>query len=183
MRIIGGRYRGKKLFSPLSEAVRPTSDRAREAVFNILYSLLPNNWEDYDLLEIFCGSGAFGLEAVSRGIKSACLIDKDTTAAAKNAALFPTEKDKIKLIKAAAENLPFANKNQKYNLYFSDAPYHQGLTEKALNEAVKKGWLANGAICVLETHKDEQLPITTPFKLLDERRYGIAKITILEYNN
>ena len=68
MRIIAGKYRGKKLVSPLTDKIRPTSDRAREAVFNILNSRLEHNWEAFSLLEVFAGTGAFGLEALSRGI-------------------------------------------------------------------------------------------------------------------
>ena len=97
MRIIGGTYRGKKLISPNYEGVRPTSDRTREAVFNILYSLLPQEWGVYRLLEVFTGSGAFSLEAISRGVSKVCMVDLDLTAAQKNVALFPKESDKLKL--------------------------------------------------------------------------------------
>ena len=181
MRIIGGKYRGKKLISPTTEGVRPTSDRAREAVFNILYSRLPEDWSAYRLLELFGGSGAFGLEAMSRGVSKICMVDKDLSNINKNVALFPQEKDRIKLIKADVCNLPTAK--EKYNLYFSDAPYSQGLSEKALSEAQSKGWLEKGAVCVVEVKKDETFTPPLGFELKDERTYGIAKILILENNN
>lgn len=78
MRIIAGNYRGKKLFSPESDKVRPTADRAREALFNILHSSLEKDWSAYKLLDVFAGTGAFALEALSRGAAAVALIDKDT---------------------------------------------------------------------------------------------------------
>lgn len=179
MRIIGGTYRGKKLISPNYEGVRPTSDRTREAVFNILYSLLPQEWGAYRLLEVFTGSGAFSLEAISRGVSKVCMVDLDLTAAQKNVALFPKESDKLKLLKADGTKLPEAK--EKYNLYFSDAPYNQNLSEKALAEAAEKGWLEQGAVCVIEVHKSENLVPPAGFDQLDERIYGIAKILIFKY--
>ena len=91
MRIIAGTYRGKKLFSPLSEGVRPTSDRARESVFNILNSRLEQPWSAYRLLDIFAGTGAFALEAISRGVAAAALVDLNPATMRKNISLFPQE--------------------------------------------------------------------------------------------
>ena len=121
MRIIGGSYRGKKLFSPQSEQVRPTSDRAREAIFNILYSKLSSSFDEQNLIELYAGSGAFSLEAISRGFRKACMIDINTSSLSKNVALFPKEKDKIKIIKSDATNLPFST--ESYDVAFLDAPY------------------------------------------------------------
>ena len=106
MRIIAGNYRGKKLLSPTRAEVRPTADRARESVFNILNSKLDAPWEQQHLLDIFAGSGAFALEALSRGAASVCLVDIDISDAKKNAALFPKEAAKISLLKASATALP-----------------------------------------------------------------------------
>ena len=79
MRIVAGLYRGKKLFSPQSDAVRPTSDRARESVFNILYSMSKKNWAEISFADIFAGTGAMGFEALSRGAKKVAFVDIDTT--------------------------------------------------------------------------------------------------------
>ena len=133
MRIIAGTYRGKKLFSPLNEGVRPTSDRARESVFNILNSRLEQPWSAYRLLDIFSGTGAFALEAISRGIAVAALVDLNPTTMRKNVSLFPQEQHKIKIIAADAAKLPPAR--EKYNLLFADAPYRRGLSEAALISA------------------------------------------------
>lgn len=177
MRIIGGIYRGKKLLSPLSEKVRPTSDQAREAVFNILFSKLEKPWADYALLDLFAGSGAFALEAISRGARNATLIDADTASAARNISLFPNEKSKLKLIKADAINLPAAD--AAYDIIFLDAPYRMGLSERALLSLLRQGWTRPGTILVAETAKDEDLPLPPQFELIDCRTYGIAKFTFM----
>ena len=130
MRIIGGRYRGKKLISPSSEHVRPTSDKARESLFNILRNRLDNDFKNYNLIDIFSGSGAFALEALSQGFSKVVMIDKDIRDLQKNVALFPTEQNRIQIIKTDILN-PLCLQD-KYDVVFMDAPYNQGLTEKAL---------------------------------------------------
>ncbi len=177
MRIIGGTYRGKKLYSPASTAVRPTADRAREAVFNILNSKLGGDWSSVELLELFTGSGAFALEALSRGVAKVCMADIDLRDAKRNAALFPQEASKIKMLKADVTKMPQAT--EKYNLLFMDAPYNQGLSEPALASVLAKGWLFDDCLCVVETEKNESLVLPQGFELIDERIYGLAKFWFL----
>lgn len=177
MRIIGGKYRGKKLISPSSPAVRPTSDKAREALFNILRSRLGNDFSKLKLLDVFTGSGAFGLEAISQGFAYVMMIDIDTSQAQKNINLFTEEKSKIKLIKADACSI--TEKNEKFDVMFMDAPYNQGLSEKALNNL--HNWLNDGALCLIEVEKNEKCNLPEGYKLLDERRYGLAKVIIAEF--
>ena len=129
MRIIAGNYRGKKLFSPESDKVRPTADRAREALFNILHSSLEKDWSAYKLLDVFAGTGAFALEALSRGAAAVALIDKDTRSLEKNVALFPKEKERISVFRQNVLSLPPSA--GRYDLLFMDAPYNQGLSEPA----------------------------------------------------
>lgn len=179
MRIIGGSYRGKKLFSPQSEGVRPTADRARESVFNILNSKLDGGWETCRLLEIFAGTGAFSLEAISRGAAAACLIDINPDNARRNIALFPKEQGLIKLLKADALKLPQAA--EAYNLLFMDAPYAKGLSEPALRRAAEQGWLQDGCLCVIELEKNEAFDLPSDFERLDERCYGIARFLFARY--
>ncbi len=179
MRIIAGNYRGKKLLSPTRAEVRPTADRARESVFNILNSKLDAPWEQQHLLDIFAGSGAFALEALSRGAASVCLVDIDISDAKKNAALFPKEAAKISLLKASATALPPAPK--KFSLLFSDAPYKRGLSEPALISLHKQGWLSPHALCVVEIEKNEELNVLEPFELIDRRVYGLAQFLFFRY--
>ncbi len=176
MRIVGGKYRGKKLISPTSQNVRPTSDKAREALFNILRSRLGGNYGELKLLDIFSGSGAFGLEAISQGFAEVALVDVDVRDLQKNVDLFVAEKNKIKIVRADVTKdilLP-----AKYDVVFSDAPYNKGLTEKALGKICP--FLNNGALCFIEIEKKEQCNIPYQYKLLDERNYGLAKVLIAQ---
>ena len=155
MRIIGGAYRGKKLYSPEYEGVRPTSDRAREAVFNILSSKLAGDWAACDMLDVFAGTG--------------------------NAALFAKEKDRISLISADASRLPTAPR--QYNLVFLDAPYNRGLSVAALRSLAGQGWLAEDALVLVELEKNEPLEMESIpfFEQVDERRYGLARVVFLHF--
>lgn len=173
LRIIGGKYRGKKLFSPENKDVRPTAERAREAIFSILYSKL-GDFGKLRVLDIFAGTGAFGLEALSRGAEKVSFIDQNTFLVTKNTALFEKEKSHIKIIRAEASNLPYAS--ETHNLIFADAPYQKGLSEKAAESLLAKGWIENGALCLFETAKDEDIFLPSCFKKVDERFYGAAKI-------
>ena len=177
MRIIGGKYRGKKLISPVSKNIRPTSDKAREAVFNILRNKLGGNFYGKKLIDVFAGSGAFGLEALSQGFSEIALVDIDVSDLQKNIKLFASENDKIKVIKADATKKIIVDK--KYDVLFMDAPYNQGLTEKALDTV--KDCLIEGAICLIEVEKGENCELPSNYKLIDERCYGIAKIVIAEF--
>ncbi|MBE6453264.1 MAG: hypothetical protein E7017_00040 [Alphaproteobacteria bacterium] len=176
MRIVGGKYRGKKLISPMSQNVRPTSDKAREALFNILRSRLGGNYSKLKLLDIFSGSGAFGLEAISQGFAEVALIDIDTRDLQKNVDLFVSEKNKIKVVRADITNDVFLS--AKYDVLFSDAPYNKGLTEKALEKIYP--FLNNGALCFIELEKNEQCTLPHQYTLLDERNYGAAKVMIVQ---
>lgn len=180
MRIIAGKFKGKKLFTPSDLNVRPTGERAREALFSMLFSRL-GNFSDCRVLDVFAGTGAFGFEALSRGAKQVTFVDINTTLVKKNADLFKDEKSKIKIINANALNLGRASETS--NLLFMDAPYAKGLSAPAINELATKGWLEDGALCLIETHRDEKLELSDSFKLLQDRTYGIACVHIFEYKN
>lgn len=179
MRIIGGKYRGKNIFSPQSQGVRPTSDRAREAVFNILFSKLEKSFSQYSLLDVFSGTGAVGLEAISRGFREVGMVDLDTLLLSKNAALFPAEKEKLRIFRQNVLKLGPAV--VKYDLLFMDAPYNKGLSEPALLQLATQGWLNPGAMCLVELEKKEKFDIPDGFELLDDRSYGLSRILFLNY--
>ena len=178
MRIVGGKYRGKKLISPQNPNVRPTSDRAREAVFNIFRARLGADFSALRLVDVFCGSGAVALEAISQGFAEVAAVDVDVGAVRKNAAMFPAEKNKLKIVAADARQW---RSSQKYDVMFMDAPYQQGLSEPALVAAVPM--LADGAWCLIELRKDEDCALPENFELLEERRYGLAKILIARFRS
>ena len=161
----------------MSDKVRPTSDKAREALFSILRSRRGNDFGKLSLIDVFAGSGAFGLEAISQGFASVVLVDIDPKDLLKNVALFPNEKNKIEVIKAdATKELPL---NKKFDVLFMDAPYHQNLSEKALGGL--KNSLKSNALCFIEICKDEICNLPQEYKLVDERKYGIAKVLIAEF--
>ena len=177
MRIVGGKYRGKKLWAPAGRDVRPTSERAREAIFNILYSHLGGDYGEMKLLDVFAGTGAFGLEAMSRGFKEITFIDIDTEAVQKNVKMFVSEKDKLRIIKADATRLPRAR--QKFDVVFTDAPYALDLSQKALKQLVLQGWLKEKSLCIVEIRQDERWELPEEFELVDERVYGLARVLFL----
>ena len=179
MRIIGGKYRGKNLISPGGAQVRPTSDRAREALFSILRSKLGFDFSGYKLLDVFAGSGAFGLEALSQGFSEIALVDKEPLSLQKNVRLFPAEASRIEVFKADACFIPKAK--AEYDVLVMEAPYRQNLTEPALRELAAKNWLKNGALCLVEIHKDEKLNLPEQFEQTDERRYGLAKVIFAKF--
>lgn len=176
MRIIGGKYRGKKLFSPVSPAVRPTSDRAREALYNILRSRLGGDLDHLKLLDVFAGSGAFALEGLSQGFGCVAMIDIDTGTIMKNAALFSNEKANIQIIRADVKRIKKAP--TAFDVLFMDAPYDKGLSEPALKTLAEQGWLKPEALCLIEVEKDEELDLPDTYEEIDVRRYGLAKVII-----
>jgi 16S rRNA (guanine966-N2)-methyltransferase len=185
MRIVGGRNRGRKIIGPEDErdALRPTSDRARESLFNILEhgrfsrdgtSLV----RDARVLDVFCGTGAFALEALSRGAAAATLIDKDPAAIAlvhRNlAALGET---KARVVQADATAPPRAA--DAHALVFLDPPYRSGLATAALAALDEAGWLAPEALCIVEIDRREKCEVPAGFTTLDERSYGRARLAFL----
>lgn len=177
MRIVGGKYRGKKLWTPEGKDVRPTSERAREAIFNILYSKLGGDYSELNLLDIFCGTGAFGFEALSRGFKHVTFVDIDTIPVQKNAKLFQAEKERFSVMQSDASRL--SKSRRLYDMVFMDAPYAKGLTEIALKQLLAQSWLREGAICIVEIRKDERWPLPEGLELVDERVYGLARVLFL----
>ena len=181
MRIIGGQWRGLRLAElgtgdPAAH-LRPTSDRVREAIFNLLinggYS---DPVTDARVLDLFAGTGALGLEAVSRGAASLTLIDDGQTARAliaKNIALCRTPAQHLRL---NASRLP-PNPGPPYTLIFLDPPYGKSMGEAALRSALTGNWLAPDALVVWE--EGTALPPPPGFDQLDQRRYGDTYVTIL----
>lgn len=179
MRIIAGKYRGKKLVAVQSADIRPTEDRVREAVFNILYSIT-GSFEGKNVLDVFAGTGAFGLEALSRGAQKICLIDKNTQTLQKNVALFEKERDTIEILRTDISSLPHAK--YAFDIVFSDAPYDLGLNEIALQNLALKGFLKDGTLCIVETRNNEIINLPQTFHLADERTYGMAKIRFYTFS-
>ena len=187
MRIIGGRFSGRRLAAPGAAGggkahLRPTSDRVREALFNLLahgsYGTPPPP-EGRRVLDLFAGTGALGLEALSRGASRAVLVEDFATARAlirENVeALGLTGQTKI--WRRDATRLGPC-RGEPFDLVFLDPPYRSGLAEAALASAREGGWLAPGAVIVVELAADEVPPAPDWLTLADRRRYGDTQILI-----
>lgn len=184
MRIIAGKHRGRRLNVPRGAAFRPTADRVREALFNILghHSGVPE-LEDATVLDVFAGTGAYGLEALSRGAARAVFVDRDPAALKgirSNAAAL-NEDESVVLLRLDAARLPVPPRTAKAPaaLAFLDPPYGLGLAVPALDGLRSHGWIGEGAVCVVEVAARESFAPPPGYILLDERTYGAARVAFL----
>ncbi len=181
MRIVAGKFRGARIEAPKGLVTRPTSDRVRPALFNVLEHGTPEvAFEEARVLDLFAGSGALGLEALSRGARFCLFIEESAAARAairRNVeALGLTGATKI--WRRDATRLGPAGTLQPFDLVFCDPPYGQGLGESALASAAEGGWLRAGAIAVLEERADLDVGWPAKFEEIDRRRYGDTAIVI-----
>ena len=184
MRIVAGRHRGRRIAAPPGEALRPTKDRVREAIFNILaHAHLGQGGAsaiiDARVLDGFAGTGAMGLEALSRGASFATFLDTDTAALAcirANAAALG-ETARVRVLRADCQRPPRAD--QACTLVFLDPPYGAGIAPAALDALAGMGWIGADAIAVVEIGAKEDFAPPVGFATLDERVYGIARIVVL----
>jgi 16S rRNA (guanine966-N2)-methyltransferase len=183
MRIVGGRHRGRRLLAPPGDTVRPTSDRAREALFNILsHGRLAAGGIPFAgaaVLDAFAGTGALGLEALSRGATEAAFIERDPEAVAvlrRNVAALG-ESAHAEIVPGDATRPIRAG--LRCAVAFVDPPYRSGLAAPALEALDRTGWLAPEALVVVELGAREELVPPAAFTVLDERVYGAARLIFL----
>lgn len=188
MRIVGGQFRGKTLVAPSSDAIRPTSDRVRESLFNILahgdFGLEDDIFYQARILDLFAGTGALGIEAISRGATSVLFVEDGIEARGilrQNVENFGLT-GKARVFRRDATALGPAQKFGPFSLIFIDPPYGKGLGEKALVSASEGGWLTKNAICVWEESASAEVEIPATVTLIDERKYGETLIRILQIN-
>jgi 16S rRNA (guanine966-N2)-methyltransferase len=185
VRIIAGRHRGRLLAAPPGETVRPTGERAREALFNILahgsFAASGPAYAGTRVLDAFAGTGAFGLEALSRGAAGVVFIENNRAALAALRANIAAlgEEQRADIISGDAAAPPRAP--APVALAFLDPPYGKGLAVSALVALADAGWLAAGALCVVEMAAKERIEPPPGFSSLDERRYGAARLVFLRY--
>lgn len=182
MRIIGGTRRGLKLAEvgegDAAAHLRPTSDRVRESIFNLLINAHGNPVSGARVLDLFAGTGALGLEAISRGAAEVTFADTGMAALAlmkANIAKMRAE-GQTRILRQDATRLP-TNTAAPFTLVFLDPPYGKGLGDLALAVAQKGGWIAPGAIVVWEESSVPAIP--SGFTQLDQRRYGDTVVTLL----
>ena len=177
MRIISGTRRGQKLFEFEGTDIRPTTDRVRESMFNLISEYLC----DAHVLDLFGGSGALSFEALSRGAVDSVLCDVDDKAIAlirKNAERLKF-KDKTEIVKISAQQ--FVEKNtQRYDIIFLDPPYNKGFIAPVIEGIIRTGALNEDGIIVLESDFIDEHGEFDGVKILKQRRYGRTYITIYQ---
>jgi 16S rRNA (guanine966-N2)-methyltransferase len=184
VRIVGGSLRGRRLVAPPGQEIRPTADRAREALFNILQHslLLTAPLAGSTVLDVFAGTGAVACEALSRGAAHATLIDRDAAALdcarANLAALGLAERATVLQVDATH----LSDAPQAARFAYLDPPYRSGLGAPALASLAAGGWLAANALAVVELAAREDFVAPERFTLRDERHYGAARLVFLTWS-
>ncbi|MDC0348904.1 16S rRNA (guanine(966)-N(2))-methyltransferase RsmD [Alphaproteobacteria bacterium] len=179
MRIIGGKFRGRSLQGPSDIKTRPTSDRTRESIFNLLENGLHLQCEGLSILDLYAGTGALGIEALSRGASFCLFVEKHGPA--------------LKILKKNTENFSeaqvlskdvlFLKKNDytAFDLVFLDPPYHKGLIYLTFKRLVSGQYLKEGTYLIIETSDKEKIEIEHPFSKIKEKIYGETKVTFIKY--
>jgi 16S rRNA (guanine966-N2)-methyltransferase len=181
MRIVGGRMRGRALAAPKSAAIRPTADRLRESLFNILAHAHGDPVTGARVLDLFAGTGALGLEALSRGAAYALFVDDGIEARA----LLRQNVEALgvagvsRIFRRDATRLGPAYPVPPFSLAFADPPYGKGLAEKALTSARDGGWLADDALVVVEEQAEAGFAPPNGFRQLEARDFGDSKLVFL----
>lgn len=183
MRIIAGKHKGRRIeiAKDTDGKIRPTSEFAREAIFNILsHSKYTGGLAGKNILDTFCGTGAFGLEALSRGAASVTFVDiaREAIATARHNAQKMNELGNAEFIQASATKIGKARK--QYSVVFIDPPYFEKLITPTLLALHSGGWLAPDALLVIEHDSKEVIEIPEMFEVIDQRKYGRATIELLK---
>ena len=182
MRVVGGRLKGRNLASPSSRDIRPTADRLRESLFNILIHAYDDPIADSRVLDLFAGTGALGLEAHSRGAAFVLFVDDGAEARA----LLRGNVDALgaggatKVYRRDATRLGPAHPMEPYSLLFLDPPYGKGLAERALTSAKEGGWLTPDALVVVEEAAGVDFAAPHGFEEIERREYGDTQVVFLK---
>ena len=183
MRVVGGRLKGRNLASPASRDIRPTADRLRESLFNILVHAYGDPIADARVLDLFAGTGALGIEAVSRGAKFTLFVDNGAEARA----LMRDNVEALglggvtKVYRRDATDLGPAHPVEPFSLVFVDPPYGKGFAEKALVSLRDGGWLTQGALLVAEEATAAAFKAPKGFSELERRAYDDTEFTFLKF--
>lgn len=183
MRVVGGRFRGRTLKAPASRTVRPTSDRLREALFNILAHAHDDACDGARVIDLFAGTGALGLEALSRGAKFVLFVDDS----AEGRALVRENVEQLgvggetKIFRRDATKLGPMPPQDRFTLAFLDPPYGRDLAPRALASLRDGGWLVEGALCLVEEQADASVGAIDGFTLVERRDQGDTQVVFLRF--
>lgn len=179
MRIIAGTHRSRRLEIPKDADIRPTTDRVREALFSMLSHRL-GSWDGARVLDACCGSGAMGLEAISRGAEFACFMDASAGALALARRNAETLKEQGKCAFIAADMTRPPRAETGCDVILMDAPYNKDLSEKGLSALTEAGWARPAALAVVEVARDEAFTPPSGWRLVKEIAHGPARLVLLE---
>ncbi|WP_370931793.1 16S rRNA (guanine(966)-N(2))-methyltransferase RsmD [Bartonella sp. DGB1] len=185
MRIVAGKWKGRNLVKPTDLTIRPTTDRVRESLFNIINNHYPDLLYNSRILDLFAGTGALGLESLSRGAKYAVFVENSV----QGRGLIRQNIENLlaqgcsRLLKRDATDLGDIGKILPFNLIFADPPYRMNLGERALENAFKNGWLAKDSVCILEEDKNVNISLSEFFTIEDKRIYGKSCLYFLKVTN
>jgi 16S rRNA (guanine966-N2)-methyltransferase len=184
MRVVGGRLKGRSIAAPTSRDIRPTADRLRESIFNILIHAYDNPIEGARVLDLFAGTGALGIEAISRGAAFALFIDNGAEARAllRNNVEALALGGVSKVYRRDATDLGPAHPLEPFALVFVDPPYGKGLADKALASLRDGGWVAPGALLVVEEAKAAGFAAPAGFEELERRAYDDTEFVFLQFS-
>jgi 16S rRNA (guanine966-N2)-methyltransferase len=187
MRIVAGTFRGRPLVAPKGQSTRPTADRARQAIFNVLeHAAWSPGLDGLRALDLFAGSGALGIEAISRGADFCLFVDRAEDARAAIRANIQTLKldaqTRVDRRDAAALGRMAPGDGPPFDIAFLDPPYGSGLGEKALAALAAGGWLAADALVVLERGAAEAVALPASYAPLDERAWGAARVSFARWS-
>ncbi|MGI9523494.1 MAG: 16S rRNA (guanine(966)-N(2))-methyltransferase RsmD [Hyphomicrobiaceae bacterium] len=184
MRIVSGRFKGRRLARPSGGDLRPTSDKVRESIFNILsHGRLQCDLEGAHVLDLFAGTGALGIEALSRGAATCLFVETDVASRAliqENINAFGLG-GVSRLFRRDATLLGPANQTGQITIAFADPPYGQQLAERALISAIDGRWLASGASIVIEEARDAAVALPPSLMVCERRTYGETQIVVAKF--
>lgn len=181
MRIISGKFKGRRLYSPQDGSTRPTSDRVRESVFNILENSFCLKWEGSHVLDLYAGTGALGVESLSRGAFFCLFVDHHSKAIdviKKNASSFPH----VSFWKEDGSHLKL-NPYQPFDVIFLDPPYNENLIPVTLKNLLLSGYIKNHTYIIVEVSAKEKIQEIENLKNIKEKIYGHTKIIFLHYKD
>ena len=183
MRIVGGEWRGRRLAAPRAEGIRPTSDRLREALFNVLAHAYDDAVAGAAVLDLFAGTGALAFEALSRGAARAVLVDEGHQAGAliRDTAAALGCGARVRLVRRDATRLGPASEGFRAGLVFCDPPYGKALAPPALAAAARGGWLAANALVLVEETAAAPPVLPEGFSELERRTYGETAVTFARF--
>ena len=183
MRVVGGRFRGRTLAGPKSDAIRPTSDRLRETIFNVLAHGYGDPVEGARVIDLFAGTGAMGIEALSRGAAFCLFVEEGAQARG----LIRENVESLglggatRLFRRDATRMGAAGQNPPASLVFCDPPYGKDLAPRALKSCADGGWLSPGALVVVEEAQGAGVALPDGFEELERRDYGETKVLFARY--